>query len=138
MLSRYSGPLWAAAILVTILASTAATAQRASIIADGKEDLDWHCATCHGGDGQGKGEMAKLLIKPPADLTSIAGRNGGEFPFWRVYDIIVGQKSVPGHETFQMPNFWNRLRGDDNKPGFVPAYLRILVLTHYLQSLQTR
>lgn len=28
------------------------------------------------------------------------------------------------------------MKGDDTKPGYLPAHLRVLVLTHYLESIQ--
>ena len=40
-----------------------------------------YCASCHGKDAKGDGPMAKLLKTPPPDLTAIAVRNGGMFPF---------------------------------------------------------
>jgi hypothetical protein len=43
------------------------------------------------------------LVKPPKDLTLITKANDGVFLFWRVFDIISGDKPVPGHDTFQMP-----------------------------------
>jgi hypothetical protein len=81
--------------------------------------------------------MAKMLIKPPADLTTIAKGNGGTFPFWRVYRIIAGnEEAVPGHEAFQMPNFWRRFNRDEKEWGFLPPQVRVLMLTHYVESLQ--
>ena len=42
------------------------------------------------------------------------------------------------HETFQMPQFWQRFRDDESKPGYLPAAVRILLLTHYVESLQAK
>lgn len=108
------------------------------VISAGKDDYDWNCASCHGADGKGGGSMAKMLVKPPIDLTAIAATNDGRFPFWRVYQIIAGNKPVPGHETFQMPDFWRRFRGDETAYGSLPAYVRILLLTHYIENLQEK
>jgi cytochrome c len=76
---------------------------RAAVFNDGKQEFDENCVACHGRDGTGKGELGAKLVKPPKDLTTIAKANGGEFPFWRVFDIVAGDTDVPGHETFQMP-----------------------------------
>ena len=38
-------------------------------------------AVCHGKDARGNGPMAKQLKAKVPDLTNIAKRNGGEFPF---------------------------------------------------------
>lgn len=109
-----------------------------AVLGQGKSDFQWHCTICHGDDGTGGGPMAKMLIKRPADLTTIAKRNNGTFPFWQVFRIISGNEEVPGHETFQMPNFWRRFGRDEREWGFLPPQLRVLALTHYVQSLQTK
>ena len=108
------------------------------VIGEGKSDFSWHCSACHGDSGKGDGVMAKMLIKPPADLTAIAKANGGTFPFWRVYRIIAGKAQVPGHETFQMPDFWRRFRGDEKEWGFLPPHVRVLELAHYVESIQKK
>lgn len=108
------------------------------VLGQGKSDFQWHCTLCHGSAGKGGGPMAKMLIKRPADLTTIAKRNSGTFPFWEVYRIISGKEEVPGHETFQMPNFWRRFNRDEKEWGFLPPQVRILMLTHYVESLQEK
>lgn len=110
---------------------------QAEVLAEGLDDYRWHCTACHGPKGKGDGTMAAILVVPPADLSRIASRNDGQFPFWQIYRVIDGTKPVKGHETFQMPRFWQRFQRDDVKPGYLPAHIRILLLTHYLESLQT-
>jgi mono/diheme cytochrome c family protein len=122
-------------------ASAAALAQEGpdpQVLSEGKDDYQWQCASCHGPDAKGDGPMAKMLVKPPADLTAIAKTNGGTFPFWRVYHIIAGKTAVPGHESFQMPDFWKRFKGQEWEFGFLPPHVRVLELTHYLESLQKK
>ena len=113
-----------------------AAAQQALIEKLGKDEYSWHCAACHGADGNGDGEFAAMLIKPPSNLTTLAERYGQDFPFWRVYRIISGKEKTPGHATIQMPKFWERFQKDVGKPGFMPPEIRVLVLTHYIASLQ--
>ena len=110
--------------------------QEPLIVRDGKEDYRWHCVACHGEDGRGRGAMADILVVPPADLTRISQRHGGIFPFWQVYAMISGKSAVAGHQTCQMPEYWERLRSGEAKPGYLPAHVRILMLTHYLDSIQ--
>lgn len=62
---------------------------RTAVYNDGRQEYQENCVACHGQDGTGKGELAAKLIKPP-NLTMLAKANGGEFPFWRVFDIIAG------------------------------------------------
>jgi len=107
-----------------------------TVISDGKDDFEWQCAPCHGADGTGNGPMAKQLIRPPSNLTLIAKNNEGTFPFWRVFRIIAGKTKVPGHETFQMPEFWKRFAGAEYAFGFLPPHVRVLMLTHYLETIQ--
>jgi mono/diheme cytochrome c family protein len=109
-----------------------------TVLGEGKSDFQWQCTPCHGESGKGNGPMAKMLVKPPADLTTIAKANGGTFPFWRVYSIIAGKTAVPGHETLQMPDFWRRFRGQEKEWGFLPPHVRVLELTHYVESLQQK
>ena len=108
-----------------------------AVLSEGKSDFEWHCTNCHGPNGKGDGPMAKLLIEPPADLTAIGKANGGTFPFWRVYRIILGKQAVPGHETFQMPEFWKRFRRDEKDWDYpLSPHVRVLLLTHYVETLQ--
>ena len=43
-----------------------------------------YCASCHGADGKGNGPEAAKLNPKPGDLTQIAKKNGGKFPFYEV------------------------------------------------------
>ncbi|KUO63956.1 MAG: hypothetical protein APF80_16200 [Alphaproteobacteria bacterium BRH_c36] len=105
-------------------------------LAEGKSEYIVYCRTCHGDAGKGDGSMAKILTKKPADLTSIAARNGGQFPYWRTFNIIAGDVETAGHDMFQMPRFWSRFEKQAMMPGYAPAQMRLLALTHYVESLQ--
>ncbi len=135
---RFASPSRLPAFVVALLLASAAEslAQQPLVIQEGEDDYRWHCVACHGHDGRGRGAMAEILAVAPADLTRIARRNGGAFPFWKVYDTISGQRSLTAHQSFQMPGYWERFRGDEAKPGFLPAHIRIVLLTHYLESIQ--
>src|ERR1700683_3725370 len=45
----------------------------------GSEMFINYCAVCHGKSGNGDGPAASALKVPPADLTTLAKRNGGKF-----------------------------------------------------------
>ena len=134
-----------AAIIAIMAAATIAGAQDAKTnltmkdraLAEGKTDYIVYCQACHGRDGKG-GSMAAILVKRPTDLTKLSSANDGTFPFWRVFDAVAGDSAVAGHDTFQMPEFWRRFQREDGMPGYAPASLRILALTHYVESLQVR
>jgi mono/diheme cytochrome c family protein len=134
-------PFWAFVIVIAVLvlfARAAAAGARATVLGEGRQDFEESCVACHGGDATGTGTLATKLVKPPKDLTQIAVRNGGTFPFWQVFEIIAGEKPVAGHDTHQMPQFMADMTVQERKPGFAPAHVRVLELTHYLESLQRK
>lgn len=100
------------------------------------------CAVCHGFDGKGNDEELVDLQHRPPDLTLITQRNGGQFPWLRLYTIINSQESVGAHGIKEMPE-WNEvfdLRNWDSQDNDEFAeeivYGRIFVLLMYLNSIQ--
>lgn len=71
----------------------------------GRDLFDFYCATCHGRDGKGGGPTASALKTPPADLTTIAARNGGTFPRARVTGLVTGDDvlGTSAHGSREMP-----------------------------------
>jgi mono/diheme cytochrome c family protein len=103
----------------------------------GPELFRAYCATCHGKDAKGGGPMAGSLRIPPADLTRIAERNGGKFPFLQVQKIISGEEQSPAtHGTREMP-VWGPIFSEvswDQDLGRA----RIYSLAKYLQAIQAK
>lgn len=129
------------AILILAALSRIAAAQSGTwttILREGGEEYQENCAACHGADAKGGGELGQKLFKKPNDLTEIANRNGGTFPFQRVFDVIAGDQPVEGHDTIHMPKYAERMKREDFQPGYNRAHLRILELTHYLESIQVK
>lgn len=62
---------------------------------NGKDLFTAYCEACHGANGKGHGAEAAVLRVLPADLTTIAARNGGRFVQAAVEDKINGWKLVP-------------------------------------------
>src|SRR5262249_34316815 len=115
-------------------------AQEPAVLTNGQREYQHACAVCHGTEGQGNGPMADLLKKPPPDLTQLSKRNGGQFPFWRVYPTIDGRGEVMSHGPRTMQgwgaDFRNQAGGgplDENR-----VLGRILSLVYYLESLQDK
>lgn len=101
------------------------------------------CAVCHGLQGKGDGPLADELVKRPADLTAIARRNGGTFPYARVYSVIDGRYIVPGHGEREMPVWGRQFLEDDAKfygqaGGEIVTSERIHNLARYIETLQRR
>jgi mono/diheme cytochrome c family protein len=96
-----------------------------------------YCASCHGKDARGDGPAGKALRTAPPDLTRIAERNGGMFPFVRVQRIISGEDQTPtAHGTREMP-VWGPLFSEvswDQDLGRV----RIYSLAKYLEGIQAK
>lgn len=126
-------------ILILAVLTRIAAAQSgawATILREGAEEYKENCASCHGADAKGGGDLGQKLFKKPNDLTEIAKRNDGTFPFQRVFNVIAGDQPVEGHDTMHMPKYAERMKRDDFQPGYNRAHLRILELTHYLESIQ--
>ncbi len=114
----------------------------------GKHEFELNCIICHGLQGRGDGPYAKMLTTQVPDLTTLSQRNGGTFPFQRIYDMIDGATMVSAHGTKQMP-IWGQaytLKAEENyftwrafpwdAHPFVRA--RILALTEYISRLQLK
>jgi mono/diheme cytochrome c family protein len=103
----------------------------------GPELFKAYCATCHGKDAKGGGPMAASLRIAPPDLTRIAVRNGGSFPFLQVQKIISGEQQPPAtHGTREMP-VWGPIFSEvtwDQDLG----RMRIYSLAMYLEAIQVK
>jgi mono/diheme cytochrome c family protein len=69
----------------------------------GKVTFRIYCSNCHGESGRGDGNLAELLSVKPADLTTIARKNGGEFPTALITQLVDGRETVKGHGLKEMP-----------------------------------
>jgi mono/diheme cytochrome c family protein len=112
----------------------------------GKYEYGAHCAMCHGLSGKGDGPYAGVPSKTVPNLTTLSKKNGGVFPFARVYETIDGSQVVPAHGPKDMPIWGPRYKieaeeslYDDfraDREVFVRA--RILALTEYIYRLQAK
>lgn len=82
-----------------------------------------HCASCHGVDGRGGTELAKLFEKEPPDLTRIAIRHGGWFAEVLVTEIVDGRFAAHGGR--EMPVWGETLTRE-----------QIILVTEYLHGIQ--
>lgn len=124
--------------LVLFVGASAGLAQEDAVLTNGRQEYRIYCASCHGEQGKGNGPMADILTVAPADLTQLRRKNGGEFPFWRVYKIIDGRDIVRGHGARNMP-VWGAEFLREEGGGYLDedrVIGRILALVYYLQSIQ--
>lgn len=105
--------------------------------ASGKEMFVSYCASCHGKDAKGNGPAANALKQLPADLTTLAKRNGGKYPSDKITSILRGQTSLMAHGDQEMPVwgpvFWRMSQGHEEQ-----VQMRIGNLNRYLESLQEK
>lgn len=135
----------AAALLWTILLANAGISHAAEKIDIGKREYEASCTVCHGQKGKGGGSFAELLSLSVPDLTTLSKRNGGVFPFARVYDVIDGREAIKAHGPREMP-IWGKHFTVRAAPEYddyrydaeVFARSRILALIDYLNRLQAK
>ena len=54
----------------------------------GEQMYKQYCAACHGADARGHGPATSFLTTPPPDLTTLAKRHLGKFPFDYVSNVL--------------------------------------------------
>lgn len=139
--------VWTAvAFIASLIAHDAAHSQEGG---PGKIQYLYSCASCHGPHGKGDGLIARLLKRPPTDLTKLSLDNKGVFPFSRIYDVIDGRFGVEAHGSREMP-LWGQLYQPWSTPKAQPApyvsnelgeaivHDRILALIAYIETLQQK
>ena len=105
---------------------------------DGAQFYAAYCTSCHGAGARGDGPLAGDLSVPPADLTRLAARNGGVFPYAAAMARIHG---YPG-QFHEMPQFGPLLDGprvtwhDPATGETVETPRALLALARYLASVQ--
>lgn len=127
---------------VAVLTPVAGAADKPGL---GQREYVANCAVCHGITGKGDGPYMGLLDARVANLTDLSKRNGGVFPFARVYEVIDGTQVPKAHGTREMP-IWGDTYKVRAAEYFVdvpydPAIFvraRILALTEYLYTLQAK
>lgn len=107
----------------------------------GKTVYRVYCASCHGAEAQGDGQLAQYLTVKPTDLTKITKKNDGVFPEERMERIIDGREQVRGHAG-EMPVWGDAFQKADaleNEPPDVrerEVGRKIAALVSYIESVQ--
>ena len=139
---RFWCPLVAAVSLGTASVLAAATdsggADDSVIVRTGGELYRNHCAICHGPDAAGDGPFAQLLRTPPTNLTELAARNDGIFPYRQAYEKISGLDLLPAHGSREMPIWGNVLAPAYSFESSAPASIARGQIAEILAWLGTR
>jgi mono/diheme cytochrome c family protein len=122
-----------------LAASNDTVPERSNTIQDvsGSDEFHRYCSLCHGADGRGAGPLtdADAMKKTAADLTQIAKRNGGVFPFSKVADTIRLGGNIEEHKPSRMMA-WEKIFSAESDP--VRAKAIIFEVTRYVEGLQEK
>ncbi len=110
---------------------------RRTIAASGKQTFTHYCASCHGVDARGNGPAAFVLKTTPPDLTTLAKRHGGKFPYECVSDVLRFGTRMLSHGSSDMP-IWGPIFGSLDNYDEAAVRKRIKDLSDYLASLQQK
>jgi mono/diheme cytochrome c family protein len=94
------------------------------------------CAVCHGSNLKGTGPAPEPYRAPP-DLTTLARRNGGNFPDAYVANVLRNGVVLPAHGPAQMP-LWGTDSRMTSQLDATQVAARLANLTEYIKSLQAR
>jgi len=107
----------------------------ANYVPSGGQIYKQYCAACHGPDAKGHGPVRRALRIPAPDLTTLAKRHGGKFPYEYVTGVLRFAPGIPSHGSGEMPTWGDLFEYYYNKSS---AQQRIQNLTDYLASLQEK
>jgi len=129
------------AILALLFAGVAPSPAGAQQMGYGQAEFLNSCAPCHGKDGQGNGPLTGELSRQPPDLTLLERKNGGNFPFAKVFATIDGNFMLPAHGERDMPVWGRQFLGQDiddfgERAGKQVTEARIRELALYVETLQ--
>ena len=154
MRSSWSGGLVVSVAAIVGMVGTALGVDQMAI-QQGQQLYSKYCAACHGSAGKGDGVVGTMLNPKASDLTQIAKKNGGKFPFYEVMMIINGRgpdsqnpnADLPGipkaHGDAAMPVWGEIFSREELSKGTsmdlqLEATGKIMMITEYLQSIQQK
>lgn len=107
----------------------------ANYVPSGGQIFKQYCAACHGADAKGNGPVRMALKSPAPDLTTLAKRHGGKFPYTYVTGVLRFGPGVRSHGSGSMPMWGPLFEYYYNESS---AQQRIHNLCDYLASLQEK
>ena len=125
--------------ILTVVANDHATGNQAQFpptyVPSGQEIYQQFCAACHGPDAKGHGPAASRLKTSPPDLTTLAKRHMGKFPYDYVAGVLRFGPGPSAHGSSDMPT-WGPIFQIIDKNNEQAVRQRIKNLSAYLASLQ--
>lgn len=99
-----------------------------------------YCGACHGPAGKGDGIAGSFMTPKPADLTQIAAKHDGTFPFQAVMAYIDGTKDVRAHGDPVMPVWGETFRAEAawDMGRRVEVQGKLMLITDYVRSIQAK
>ena len=104
-------------------------------VTKGKLVYGRYCVSCHGSEARGDGPLAQDLKPAVPDLTTLASRHAGQYPFERVERVIELGEPLRGHGTSEMPAWGEAFKKTKGIEAPTPKEA-IRNLAHYLWSIQ--
>jgi len=125
--------------ILTVVANDRTTGNQAQFpptyVPSGQQIYQQFCAACHGLDAKGNGPTASRLKTPPPDLTTLAKRNMGKFPYDYVAGVLRFGPGPSAHGSSDMP-VWGPIFQIIDKNNERAIRQRIKNVSDYLASLQ--
>jgi mono/diheme cytochrome c family protein len=106
-------------------------------VPSGKTMYKQYCAACHGADGKGRGPATPTLNTRVPDLTTLAKRHDGKFPFDYVESVLRFGPGFRAHGSPEMP-VWGPIFQYLENYNEAAVRQRIRNLCDYLESIQQR
>jgi mono/diheme cytochrome c family protein len=104
---------------------------------EGAKIYQYYCAACHGADARGHGPASVALKHPVPDLTLIARRSNGKFPYQQIKETIDGKRPGPiEHGIREMPIWgpvFHQVEADQDW-----GEIRLDAVTRYIESKQVK
>jgi mono/diheme cytochrome c family protein len=156
MRSRWGGGLVGMVATIGLLSARSVAGADNMGLTQGQQLYAKYCASCHGPTGKGDGPQAAGTTPKASDLTQIAKRNGGKFPFYEVMLLIEGRRPTSQNADTSLPGL-PKAHGDSKMPAWGEVFNRddlgakgssmdlqlqttgkIMMITEYLQSIQAK
>ena len=106
-------------------------------VPSGKQMFKQYCAACHGINAKGQGPTRAALKIPAADLTTLAKRHRGDFPYDYVTNVLSFGPGVAAHGSSDMPT-WGSIFSYMDNYNRASVEKRIKNLAVYLYTLQEK